>query len=334
MAPSIRILRSNSTNPWFNLATEDWIFRELDPHIQTLFLWRNSDSVVIGRHQNPWLECDLRKMEEDDVLLARRQSGGGAVFHDLGNTNFTFLSDRDGYNQDDDFGIVLDALSRLGINGERSGRNDILVESRKISGNAFKHTKERSFHHGTLLIKANLARLKSYLQPGPKRLESKGIKSVRSPVVNLTELIPDLDHDRVCDALQDAFFSLRKSTCTVEMLDTDTLRNIPTLSEYYQLMAGWEWRFGKTPDFTHQLGRDLSGGTVEVNVAVSGGTITEATVHSDALSTDLSAILETSLTGIRYDRREVHDAVSALRSRRPNETSRIEEIIEWLPAAL
>ena len=111
----LRILKSAVTNPWFNLATEDWIFNTLDPDSHTLFLWRNSETVVIGRSQNPWVECKTDKMEQDNVFLARRQSGGGAVFHDLGNTNFTFLSPKDDYDQAANFTIIINALKSLGI---------------------------------------------------------------------------------------------------------------------------------------------------------------------------------------------------------------------------
>ena len=109
----LRILKSAVTNPWFNLATEDWIFNTLNPDSHTLFLWRNSETVVIGRSQNPWVECKIDKMEADDVFLARRQSGGGAVFHDLGNTNFTFLSPKDDYDQAANFTIIINALKNL-----------------------------------------------------------------------------------------------------------------------------------------------------------------------------------------------------------------------------
>ena len=183
----LRILKSAVTNPWFNLATEDWIFQALDANSHTLFLWRNSETVVIGRSQNPWVECKIDKMEADDVFLARRQSGGGAVFHDLGNTNFTFLSPKDSYDQEANFTIIINALKKLGIDAELSGRNDMQVGDKKISGNAFKHAADRSFHHGTLLVNANMQKLGDYLNPHPLKLKAKGIKSVRARVANLVE---------------------------------------------------------------------------------------------------------------------------------------------------
>ena len=150
----LKVFLSDSTDPWFNLATEDWIFRDMDPSYQVLFLWRNAETVVIGRFQNPWTECDVEKMEADGIKLARRQSGGGAVFHDLGNTNFTFLSGADEYDKERNNRIITDALARFGITAEPSGRNDIIVEGRKVSGSAFKKKRDRAFHHGTMLINA------------------------------------------------------------------------------------------------------------------------------------------------------------------------------------
>jgi len=156
----LKIFHSDSHDPWFNLATEDWIFRDMDPNQRVLFLWRNAETVVIGRFQNPWVECNTSRMEADGIKLARRQSGGGAVFQDLGNTNFTFMTGRQFYNKNDNNQIILNALRAHGIEGEASGRNDLVVTddegARKFSGSAFKETKDRCFHHGTLLLNANL----------------------------------------------------------------------------------------------------------------------------------------------------------------------------------
>ena len=120
---AIRVLISETYDPWFNLATEDYIFREMDPDHHILFLWRNDNTVVIGRYQNPWAECDIRKMDEDKVKLARRQSGGGAVFHDPGNTNFTFMSSRSNYSKERNTDIIVRALNRFQIDAAASGRN-------------------------------------------------------------------------------------------------------------------------------------------------------------------------------------------------------------------
>ncbi|MDU3719310.1 MAG: lipoate--protein ligase LplA, partial [Klebsiella michiganensis] len=163
---TLRLLLSDSYDPWFNLAVEESIFRQMPATQRVLFLWRNADTVVIGRAQNPWKECNTRRMEEDNVRLARRSSGGGAVFHDLGNTCFTFMAGKPEYDKTVSTNIVLTALNALGVAAEASGRNDLVVKTaegdRKVSGSAYRETMDRGFHHGTLLLNADLSRLANY----------------------------------------------------------------------------------------------------------------------------------------------------------------------------
>lgn len=185
---TLRLLLSDSYDPWFNLAVEECIFRQMPATQRVLFLWRNADTVVIGRAQNPWKECNTRRMEEDHVRLARRSSGGGAVFHDLGNTCFTFMAGKPEYDKTVSTAIVLAALNSLGVTAEASGRNDLVVKTdsgdRKVSGSAYRETMDRGFHHGTLLLNADLSRLANYLNPDQKKLQAKGITSVRGRVAN------------------------------------------------------------------------------------------------------------------------------------------------------
>src|SRR3989344_1875354 len=165
MQNKAKCLISKTHDPFLNLAIEDWIFNDLSPNNEILFLWQNDRSVIIGRNQNPHAECNLKKMGEERVNLVRRHSGGGAVFQDLGNMNFTFLSSRSNYDRKKNFQIIINALKKFNISAETSGRNDIFVESSKISGSAFKEKPDRAFHHGTLMIHVNLDELQNYLTP-------------------------------------------------------------------------------------------------------------------------------------------------------------------------
>ena len=153
---TLRLLISDSYDPWFNLAVEECIFRQMPATQRVLFLWRNADTVVIGRAQNPWKECNTRRMEEDNVRLARRSSGGGAVFHDLGNLNFTFSVTEENYDLHRQQQVILAACRLLGLRAELSGRNDLLAEGRKFSGNSFYAHNGRAFHNGTLLVDADM----------------------------------------------------------------------------------------------------------------------------------------------------------------------------------
>ena len=322
----LRILKSAVTNPWFNLATEDWIFNTLNPDSHTLFLWRNSETVVIGRSQNPWVECKTDKMAADDVFLARRQSGGGAVFHDLGNTNFTFLSPKHAYDQTANFTIIINALKKLGIDATLSGRNDMQVGDRKISGSAFKHASDRSFHHGTLLVNANMQKLGDYLNPHPLKLKAKGIKSVRARVANLVEFNDAINHETLSDAIIEAFCEYYGETAPVEQLDEASLAKQPALNAYYQQMADWDWRFGKTPEFSHHIETRFDWGMMDVKQAV----ITEVVIFSDALNIELIDLLKETLTGVKYNKHEIQDALAELAKAQPEIATQVSDFEGWL----
>ncbi len=314
----IKVMISETFNPWFNLATEDWIFRDMDPETQILFLWRNQETVVIGLFPNPWAECNLEKMDQDNILLTRRQSGGGAVFHDLGNTNFTFLSGRADYDKAVNNKIITNALAQFGIEAKASGRNDIIVSQteagetsdRKISGSAFKETKDRCFHHGTLLINANLAKLGEYLSPAKKKLVSKGITSVRSRVANLSDLNPEVSHDTLCKAIISEFFKHYGSKCEIEILDESKLKTIPALSTYFDKLKDWNWRFGETPEFDHHLHERFDWGAVDVHINSKKGKIQDIKIFSDSLHPEMIEHLNTNLQNVSYNPEGIKSGVS------------------------
>ncbi len=327
---NLRILKSAVTNPWFNLATEDWIFQALDANSHTLFLWRNSETVVIGRSQNPWVECKIDKMEADEVFLARRQSGGGAMFHDLGNTNFTFLSPKDSYDQAANFTIIINALKKLGIDAQLSGRNDIQVGDRKISGNAFKHAVDRSFHHGTLLVNADMQKLGDYLNPHPLKLKAKGIKSVRARVANLVEFNEDITHEILSNALIEAFCEYYGETAPVEELDEASLADQPTLNQYYEQMADWNWRFGKTPEFTHHIETRFDWGIIDMHLDVKQAVITDVVIFSDALTVELIDLLKGALAGIKYSKDNINIRLDELSQANTELAAQIDDVSRWL----
>ena len=330
----LRILKSAVTNPWFNLATEDWIFNTLNPDSHTLFLWRNSETVVIGRSQNPWVECKTDKMAADDVFLARRQSGGGAVFHDLGNTNFTFLSPKHAYDQTANFTIIINALKKLGIDATLSGRNDMQVGDRKISGSAFKHAADRSFHHGTLLVNANMQKLGDYLNPHPLKLKAKGIKSVRARVANLVEFNDAINHETLSEAIIEAFCEYYGETAPVEQLDEASLAKQPALNAYYQQMADWDWRFGKTPEFSHHIETRFDWGMMDVHMDVKQAVITEVVIFSDALNIELIDLLKETLTGVKYNKHEINAKLAELGKAHPELAAQIDDVSEWLTSEM
>ncbi|WP_318481283.1 lipoate--protein ligase [Photobacterium leiognathi] len=334
MPSTTRVFISQSTQPWFNLAVEDAIFRNMPADQQVLFLWRNADTVVIGRAQNPWKECNTGKMEQDGITLARRQSGGGAVFHDLGNTNFTFMAGKPQYDKNVSTNIVLSALKTLGINAKATGRNDLVVavgeDERKFSGSAYRETMDRGFHHGTLLLNADLTRLANYLNPDKKKLEAKGITSVRSRVTNLSDINPDIHHDNVCEAIKEAFFTHYGERVEVEYISPENLPDMPGFSEKYQNQSSWEWNFGNTPQFMHSMDERFAWGGIELHLDVKKGQIIAIKTFTDSLDPAPIELLEAALLNIEYNASAIDNAIIALVEQYPEYTDTLNDINQWL----
>ncbi|MGY3896187.1 lipoate--protein ligase A [Aeromonas enterica] len=334
----LRLLLSDSHDPLFNLAVEECIFRQMDPSQRVLFLWRNANTVVIGRAQNPWKECNTRRMEDDGVTLARRSSGGGAVFHDLGNSCFTFMAGKPGYDKSISTAIVLDALKRLGVSAFASGRNDLLVATpdgdRKVSGSAYRETLDRGFHHGTLLLDADLGRLANYLNPDPKKLAAKGISSVRSRVANLCELLPGIDHNQLSHALCEAFFAHYGERVLPEHISPSQLPDLPGFADTFARQRSWEWNFGHAPAFSHQLDERFGWGGVELHFDVEKGVIGRAQIFSDSLDPAPLDALAERLVGLAYRREAIAALLSQLRADFPLQQAELDELSRWLLAAL
>lgn len=242
----MRFILSPQTNPFANLAIEEALLESPPVAGPILFICRNRPCVVIGKHQNPWRECNLSAMAMDHVPLLRRISGGGAVYHDEGNLNFSLIDDRKAYDQDANYAFVIAVLAKLGINATRSGKSNIaLDDGKKISGNAFCYRRDRALHHGTLLVHADLDRLARYLAAAPLDLNTHAIASEPAPVTNL-----GLDVDVVCDAF--------RSACEGEVpcpnADPVRLQNAQT----------WDWLFGKTPRFD-SCGEDVRHGVIQTS---------------------------------------------------------------------
>jgi lipoate-protein ligase A len=330
----LKVFLSDSLNPYLNLATEEWIFHNLDPAQQVLFLWRNEETVVIGRNQNPWTECNLAKMKSENVHLARRTTGGGAVFHDLGNTNFTFLSPRESYKRENNIQIIFQALKQFGIVGEASGRNDLLIPfddgPRKFSGSAYREKKDRAFHHGTLLLHADLGRLGQYLTPNPKKLQGKGKESVRSRVVNLAEVAGGIEHGKILESMIWSFEKFYEGKAEIVSLQLESLSKIPELKEQYELLSSWNWRYGNTLEFNHKMDEYLSLGFFDVHFKVDEGHITDLQIFTDCLYPQLIEDLTGALKGQAYRGESIRSAFAEANAKYPEIALGLSELEQWL----
>ncbi len=335
---SLRLFISKSHDPWFNLAVEDAIFQQMSPTQRVLFLWRNDNTVVIGRAQNPWKECNTRKMEEDGIKLARRSSGGGAVFQDLGNTCFTFMAAKPEYNKTVSTQIIIDALAKLGLNAVASGRNDLVIQTeqgeKKISGSAYKETMDRGFHHGTLLLSADMSKLANYLNPDPKKLKAKVITSVRSRVTNLNHYIADIDHAKVCDVITAAFFEHYGETVEAEFISPESMPDLPGFEAIFAKQSSWAWNFGHAPAFTHLLDERFTWGGVDIHVDVSKGVITDCLIYTDSLQPSALEALAQALKGCLYSAPAIGEVMTRVAKAFPDFQTELNELAQWLQSAV
>jgi len=294
MIRTTRILTTDCTDPHRNLALEEALLLNLPEDQAILYLWQNRHTVVIGAGQNAYAECRLDLLDAEGGTLARRSSGGGAVYHDMGNLNFTFLVPRADYDVARQLRVILEAVRALGVDAEPSGRNDLTAEGRKFSGNAFRLLKDGALHHGTLLVSVDMALLGRYLNVSKDKLQANGVKSVPARVVNLSELSPAVTVDSMRRAVIDAF-AREYGAAPVE--DADGLPVDPDILARYASPA---WNYGKPPEGDLSLSTRFPWGGVEVNASVKEGRLTNVRVFTDAMDETLSQRLSCRLEGCAY----------------------------------
>ncbi|MBQ2817265.1 MAG: lipoate--protein ligase [Clostridia bacterium] len=290
------LLLSRSHDPYLNLAIEDALFRSYTGVEPVLYLWVNAPSVIIGQNQNVWKECRLEAMKRDNVNLVRRQSGGGAVYHDIGNLLFSFIMPDKEAAEEFSYGVVLDSLTALGINALRSGRNDLEIEGRKCSGSAYMHSKGAFLHHGTLLVSCDFERLNEYLEPSKLKLSAKGVDSVRKRVVNINEIKADITTDDVIAALCDRFAKGQTPLDAADIADKEHVKRV------YNMLKGEEFLYGSTPPFDVDLSFKTQKGEYQLLISVKNAVIEKAHVYTDDLDTFAAQRIKTALEGIRFDR--------------------------------
>ncbi|MBO7359393.1 MAG: lipoate--protein ligase [Clostridia bacterium] len=267
-----------------NLALDEFFLNALPPGQILLFFYINRPSVIIGRNQNPYLECDISRLKRDGVILARRVSGGGAVYHDEGNLNYSFLAHESVYDEGRQTRIILGALKALGLEAEVTGRNDICLDGLKISGNAFAKRGLNHMRHGTLLVDADLSVFSKYLTPSPLKLEAKGIKSVRSRVGNLKEKAPDITVGRLKEAIIREFEAVYGKAEDVSLLAGHEDEIDSLFSKHFSE----EWLYGQTPAYDAQLETRLSWGLARLCFKVKEGRITDFGLFTDSLDTEVA----------------------------------------------
>lgn len=296
---------TESHDGWQNLAVDEYLLNSLRPGELCLLLYVNENAVILGKNQNPWAECDLEKMRTDGVQLVRRCTGGGAVFHDSGNLNYSFIAHESRYDEPRQMALILHVLKSFGINAKRSGRNDLTAEERKFSGTAYCTKGDNRQQHGTLLINADLTRLSNYLTVAPQKLESKGVKSVRSRVVNLRELSPGITVGAVAAALEKAF-TVEYGEAVALVLDTEAERDV---TELFERNRSWAWQLGKAPAFDYTYENRFEWGMARLCINIKNGMITGARLYIDALDTNLPEKISSALHGQKFSLPDIEIAL-------------------------
>jgi lipoate-protein ligase A len=303
---------NDSTNPSYNLALEQTIFDRLDRRHSYCMLWQNHNAVIVGRNQNTQAEINQPFVDAHGISVVRRHTGGGAVYHDLGNVNFTFITDADAGGELDFkrfCAFIQEALRSLGVPAEISGRNDIVVNGQKISGNAQYIRQSRVMHHGTLLYDSDLGVLSDALIANAK-IESRGIKSVRSRVTNIRpymasdmpvqEFIAALRSRLVADLGMQDYALTAEDTAAAQKLDAD-------------VYSRWDWNYGASPPHNVRKSRFVEGcGTVEAYIEADGGKIASITFYGDFFGSEEAASLGAKLAGHRLERGDLSALLPSL----------------------
>ena len=307
----MRYLKNPSTNPYYNMAFDEYCLESLPIDEPVFFLWQNRPAVIVGYNQEVNTEVNLDYLKEKGIDLVRRVTGGGAVYHDLENLNYTIVGRSEDLERDypEYAALMMKALQALGVPATLSGRNDILVEGKKVSGFAKRVCKDRLMVHGTLMYNVDVDVLTHVLNPSTTKLQSKGIASVRSRVTNLCNYLPELSDIQAFKNRLEAILSNNYSDAEYKLSETD-LAHIQQLTD--EKFATWEWNYGRSPKATLVHSARLACGTVEIHLTLAENRIASCRFGGDFLGNLPASDVEKALTGIPYEINEIRKCLSKL----------------------
>jgi lipoate-protein ligase A len=327
---SLYTLDTPETNPYRNIALEALILELCPSESCILYLWQNRHTVVIGRNQNAWKECRVDKLESGGGFLVRRLSGGGAVYHDMGNLNFTFVMPKNDYDREKQSEVILRAVRKGGIDAVKTGRNDIETSGRKFSGNSYYLAGENYFHNGTLLVNADLSAAEEYLSVSADKIRGKGVESLRKRIINLCECNPALTIPDLKKYLIAAFEEVYGLKSTARAAETFDKTHKTRLKELENKFSDPEWKYGKNPPFYFESSRRFNWGDVDIRIDASENKINEVCVFSDAMDDSFITALPSCLKGIPYTREAVENALKKTFAPSPERLAYCRDIVQLI----
>ena len=325
----MRYLKNPSTNPYYNMAFDEYCLESLPIDEPVFFLWQNKPAVIVGYNQEVNTEVNLDYLKEKGIDLVRRVTGGGAVYHDLENLNYTIVGRSEDLERDypEYAALMMKALQALGVPATLSGRNDILVDGKKVSGFAKRVCKNRLMVHGTLMYNVDVDVLTHVLNPSTTKLQSKGIASVRSRVTNLCNYLPELSDIQAFKNRLEEILSNNYSDAEYKLSETD-LAHIQRLTD--EKFATWEWNYGRSPKATLVHSARLACGTVEIHLTLAENRIASCRFGGDFLGNLPASDVEKALTGIPYEINEIRKCLSKLEIRRYFDRVSADNLLEMM----
>ena len=306
-------IKNDDNRPQFNLALEQYVFDSLDQFDEIFLLWINEPSIIVGKHQNTIQEINLDYIKENNINVVRRLSGGGAVYHDYGNLNYTIISkskNTSAFNFETFSQPVIEVLDKLGVKAEFTGRNDITIEGRKFCGNAQYMKKGKVLHHGAMLFDTDLEVLGKALKVSKDKIESKGIKSVRSRVTNIKDhLTEDITVEDFKNLLLNHMFRGNKEIEEYKLTEEDYANINKLMEERY---STWEWNFGFSPNFNIEKSERFKAGKVETKIEVKDGIIKGIKFYGDFFGGGELLNVEEKFIGKRYREEEIEEVLNTI----------------------
>ena len=325
----MRFIKNPNTNPHYNMAFDEYCLESLPIDEPVFFLWQNKPSVIVGFNQEVNTEVNLDYLNQQGITLARRVTGGGAVYHDFGNLNYTIVGRSEDLERDypEYASLMMKALQALGVTATLSGRNDILVEGKKVSGFAKRVCKNRLMVHGTLMFNVDVDVLTHVLNTSQSKLQSKGIASVRSRVANLSDYLPEISDIQTFKNRLEEILSNNHTDAEYHLSEED-FANIQRLTD--EKFATWEWNYGHSPKATLVHAARLACGTVEVHLTLAENRIASCRFGGDFLGNLPASDVETALTGSPYERNEIHKCLSKIEISRYFDRVSVDDLLEMM----